>query len=352
MHISEFDYDLPPELIAREPVRPRDTSRMMILDRKTGKWRDSTFRELPALLNPSDVLVINNTRVIRARVQGRLERAGGTSRDVEVLFASPAEGGAWEVMCRPGKRIRNGDRIVFAGGELEGTFGDATKLGLRYLYLTPDRSGKAADRVIPFLNAHGHVPLPPYMERDDTSADTVEYQTIFARTPGAVAAPTAGLHFTDDVFAALRARGIEVVSLTLHVGVGTFIPVRTDDPREHMLKPERFELSEESAARLNAARDAGRRIIAVGTTSTRTLEHVVQKHGRFVSGSGEADLYILPGHEFSAVGGLLTNFHLPKSTLLMLVSAFASREKIFSAYRHAIEERYRFYSYGDCMFIH
>jgi S-adenosylmethionine:tRNA ribosyltransferase-isomerase len=352
MHISEFDYELPPELIAREPVRPRDASRMMILDRKTGSRRDSTFRELPALLNPTDVLVLNNTRVIPARVQGRLERGGGTTRDVEVLFASPAEGGAWEVMCRPGKRIRKGDRIVFAGGELEGTFGDATDLGLRYLHLTPDRSGKGTDPVVPFLNAHGHVPLPPYIERGDTSADAVEYQTIFAQTPGAVAAPTAGLHFTEEVFAALRDREIEVVTLTLHVGVGTFIPVRTDNPREHMLKPERFELSEKSAARLNTARDEGRRIIAVGTTSTRTLEHVMKKHGRFVPGIGEADLYILPGHEFRAVGGLVTNFHLPKSTLLMLVSAFASRENIFSAYRHAIDERYRFYSYGDCMFIH
>jgi S-adenosylmethionine:tRNA ribosyltransferase-isomerase len=344
MHISDFDYDLPPELIAREPLRPRDASRMMVLDRKTGTWMDSMFRELPSLLNPSDVLVLNDTRVIRARIHGRLERLSGTARDVEVLFAAPAEGGAWEVMCRPGKRIRKGDRIVFVDGELEGVFGETTDLGLRVLQLS-------SAAILPFLEAHGHVPLPPYLERDDTSMDAIEYQTIFANTPGAVAAPTAGLHFTEEVFQALRTRKIETVMVTLHVGVGTFLPVRTDDPRDHVLKPERYELSAEAAVRLNAARDEGRRIVAVGTTTTRTLEHLVQRHDRFVAGAGEADIYIMPGYEFRAIGGLVTNFHLPRSTLLMLVSALASRDAILAAYRYAIRKRYRFYSYGDCMFI-
>jgi S-adenosylmethionine:tRNA ribosyltransferase-isomerase len=344
MHISDFDYELPPDRIAREPVRPRDASRMMVMDRATGQWIDSAFRRLPDFLNPSDLLVINDTRVIRARVHGRLERAAGTVRDVEVLFAAPAGADAWEVMCRPGKRIRTGDKVVFANGELEGVFGEARPHGLRILNV-------GSDSVTSFLERHGHMPLPPYIERDDNSSDAVEYQTVYANTSGAVAAPTAGLHFTHEMFEKLAARGIEIVKLTLHVGVGTFIPVRTDDPREHVLKPERFELSGKSAARLNAARDAGRSLIAVGTTSMRTLEYVLQKHGRFVAESGEADIFILPGHQFKAVGGMLTNFHLPRSTLLMLVSAFSSREKILNAYRHAIQEGYRFYSYGDCMLI-
>lgn len=317
---------------------------MMVLDRTTGEWIDSTFRELPDFLEPSDLLVINDTRVIRARVQGYLERATGTSRDIEVLFAAPAGEGMWEVMCRPGKRVRAGDKIVFANGELRGVFGESRPHGLRLLDV-------GTSSLIPFLEKHGHIPLPPYIDRDDNSSDATEYQTIYAQAAGAVAAPTAGLHFTAETFSRLKSRGIEIANLTLHVGVGTFIPVRTDDPREHLLKPERFELSEESASRLNAARTSGRRIIAVGTTSTRTLEYLVRRDGRFVAGSGEADLYILPGHEFSAVQGMVTNFHLPRSTLLMLVSAFASRENILRAYRHAIREGYRFYSYGDCMLI-
>lgn len=351
MHISDFDYELPPERIAREPVRPRDAARMMVLDRSTGQWIDSAFRELPDLLEPSDVLVLNDTRVIRARVQGRLERAGGTERDIEVLFAAPAGAAGlsgddvWEVMCRPGKRIRPGDRVFFADGKVAGVFGDSRPHGLRLLTLNP---GVA---VSSFLEEHGHVPIPPYIDREDNSSDAMEYQTVFAQAPGAIAAPTAGLHFTGDTFQRLRSRGIEIVTLTLHVGVGTFIPVRTDDPRAHVLKPERFEVSPEAADRLNAALAAGRRLIAVGTTSTRTLEYVFQRHGRFIAGTGEADLFILPGYEFKVVNGLLTNFHLPKSTLLMLVSALASRDIILSAYRHAITEGYRFYSYGDCMLI-
>src|SRR5215475_2258744 len=344
MHISDFDYELPPELIAREPARPRDASRMMVLDRATGRWIDSTFRRLPDFLEPSDVLVLNDTRVIRARITGRLERSTGAARDIEVLFAAPAAPDAWEVLCRPGKRVRQGDRIVFAGGELEGTFGESRAHGLRLLHVPPGL-------LFPFLERHGHVPLPPYMERDDTASDAVEYQTIYANAPGAVAAPTAGLHFTPEILNELAACGIEIVKLTLHVGIGTFIPVRTEDPREHVLKPERFELGADAAAGLNAARAAGRRVIAVGTTSTRTLEYMVQRYGRFIAAAGETDLFILPGYRFLAVNGLLTNFHLPRSTLLMLVSAFASREKILSAYHHAIEERYRFYSYGDCMLI-
>jgi S-adenosylmethionine:tRNA ribosyltransferase-isomerase len=348
MHTSDFDYELPSELIAREPARPRDSSRMMLLDRKTGRWTDSHFRELPECLDPSDVLVINDTRVIRARIRGRLERASGqtlTTREMEVLFAAPAGHNAWEVLCRPGKRIRSGDRIIFGNGQLEGVFGGLRDHGLRLLEI-----GSAAP-IESFLENHGHVPLPPYLEREDTAADTEEYQTVYAKTPGAVAAPTAGLHFTQGMFDRIRGRGVEILQITLHVGIGTFIPVRSEDPAGHVLKPERYAMTEQTASRLNAARQEGRRIIAVGTTTTRTLEFIIQTHKRFVAGAGEADLFILPGYEFQTVGGMLTNFHLPKSTLIMLVSAFVSRPAVLAAYQHAVAERYRFYSYGDCMLI-
>jgi S-adenosylmethionine:tRNA ribosyltransferase-isomerase len=343
MHISEFDYELPPDLIASEPARPRDASRMMVVDRATGNWTDSEFRKLPDFLKPSDVLVLNDTRVIRARIVGTLERANGSTRSVEVLFASPLDERAWEVLCRPGKRIHEGDRVVFGGGKLHGVFGETRPHGLRLLHVN--------SAVEDCLESHGNVPLPPYINRDDTASDANEYQTIYAVAPGAVAAPTAGLHFTHAMFEALRGKGIEIVTITLHVGIGTFIPVRTEDPTQHVLKPERFHMTATAASRLNAARDEGRRIIAVGTTTARTLEFVVGRQGRFVESSGDADLFILPGYEFRVVGALLTNFHLPKSTLIMLVSAFASREKILAAYAHAVDARYRFFSYGDCMLI-
>jgi S-adenosylmethionine:tRNA ribosyltransferase-isomerase len=347
MHISDFDYELPPDLIAREPARPRDASRMMVLNRETGGRIDSAFRNLPDFLLPSDVLVLNDTRVIRARIHGKLERASGSTREIEVLFAAPAGADIWEVMCKPGKRIRTGDRVVFAGGKLEGVFGEAREHGLRLLqlHLSPAVSLES------FLDVHGHMPLPPYIERDDTPGDAVEYQTIYANAPGAVAAPTAGLHFTELMLDTLRAKGVEIVKITLHVGIGTFLPVRSEDPEKHVLKPERFEVPEWAASRLNAAREEGRRIVAVGTTTTRTLEYVVQRYGRFEKSSGEADIFILPGHQFKAVNAMLTNFHLPQSTLIMLVSAFATRDAILAAYRHAVEARYRFYSYGDCMLI-
>ena len=345
MRISDFDYELPPELIATEPIRPRDSSRMMMLNRQTGECIDSTFRKLPEFLEPSDVLVLNDTRVIRARTYGKLQRANGTSRQVEVLFASPVREDAWEVLCRPGRRIRAGDRIIFDDGEIEGVFGEVRDHGLRLLQLS------SAGTLLDFLERRGHIPLPPYIERDDTTVDGEDYQTVYANASGAIAAPTAGLHFTKSIIDGLQTHGIEILKITLHVGVGTFIPVRTRDPRQHVLKPERFEITEETSARLNSARQSGRRIVAVGTTTTRTLEYVIQRYGRFHAGTGEADLFILPGYEFRAVDAILTNFHLPRSTLLMLVSAFASRDTVQKAYRHAIEEKYRFYSYGDCMLI-
>jgi S-adenosylmethionine:tRNA ribosyltransferase-isomerase len=343
MQTSDFDYELPPELIADEPARPRDSSRMMVLERDSGRWTDSEFRKLPEFLNASDVLVVNDTRVIRARVAGRLERANGGMRDIEILFAAPVNEAAWEVMSRPGRRIREGDRVIFADGKVTGVFGESRPHGLRLLHLD--------SRVEDFLEKYGHIPLPPYINREDNAADALEYQTIYAEAAGAIAAPTAGLHFTNSIIESLRHKGIEIVTITLHVGVGTFIPVRANDPREHVLKPERFRLAAHEASRLNAARLERRRIVAVGTTTTRTLEYVMKRYGGFVEATGEADLFILPGHEFHAVDAMVTNFHLPKSTLLMLVSAFASRERILAAYRHAVEQQYRFYSYGDCMLI-
>jgi S-adenosylmethionine:tRNA ribosyltransferase-isomerase len=345
MHVSDFDYELPAELIAKEPARPRDASRMMVLDRQAGTFRDSTFSELPQFLRASDVLVLNDTRVLRARIQGKLESASGLSRQVEILFAAPVAENTWEVMCKPGKRIRTGDRVVFAGGEFAGRFGELCENGLRLLEV------ESTETVEALLERHGRIPLPPYIERIDTSADAIDYQTVYSASAGAVAAPTAGLHFTPSMLDRIRSLGVEILTITLHVGIGTFLPVRTEDPRKHILRPERFEISQETAGRLNLARSNGRRIIAVGTTTTRTLEHIATTQGSFKAGKGEVGLYILPGYEFKVVSGLLTNFHLPKSTLLMLVSAFADRGLILSAYGYAVANRYRFYSYGDCMLI-
>jgi S-adenosylmethionine:tRNA ribosyltransferase-isomerase len=346
MHISDFDYDLPPELIARTPAEPRDASRMLVLNAHTGGLIDSEFRSLPGFLRAGDVLVLNDTRVIRARTQARLERRSGTTRTMEVFFAEPVSPGIWQVLCKPGRRIRPGDRAIFgddtAGGAFAGTFQESLGADLHVLEI------ESADRV---LELYGEIPLPPYIERAPTAADADSYQTVFAHRPGAVAAPTAGLHFTPQILDRLRAEGIQIVTITLHVGIGTFLPVRTERPEEHVLRPERFEVTTETARIVEAATVEGRRVIAVGTTTTRTLEFLMTRYGEIRAESGQADLYILPGFKFQVVSALLTNFHLPKSTLLMLLCAFGGRENILNAYHHAVENKYRFYSYGDCMFV-
>jgi len=349
MHISDFDYDLPPELIARSPAEPRDASRMLVLNAApghAGSILDSQFRNLPHFLRAGDVLVLNDTRVVRARTQARLERQSGTSRTMEVFFAEPLQDGVWEVLCKPGRRIRPGDRAIFGigggAGEFAGTFQESLGSDLHVLEL------ESAHRV---LELYGQIPLPPYIDRAPTEADASSYQTVFAHHPGAVAAPTAGLHFTPEILNTLRAQDIQIATITLHVGIGTFVPVRTERPEEHVLHPERFEVSRETATVLQTAAKEGRRVISVGTTTTRTLEFLMMKYGEIRPGAGRADLYILPGFEFKLVSALLTNFHLPKSTLLMLVSAFAGRENVLKAYRHAVALKYRFYSYGDCMFV-
>jgi S-adenosylmethionine:tRNA ribosyltransferase-isomerase len=280
---------------------------------------------------------------------GRLERRSGGSRDIEVFFVEPAgsaSGSAtWRVLCRPGRRIRAGDRVVFPNADAIGKFQEADQTDLFVLEVT------APCPVEQLLERHGHVPLPPYIDRAEATRDRENYQTMFAEHAGAVAAPTAGLHFTPSSLEAIRTRGVEIIPITLHVGIGTFLPVRTEDPNHHVLRPERFEVSAHASERLQAAVQEGRRVIAVGTTTTRTLEFLMHEYGEIRAGTGMTDLYILPSFDFRIVGALLTNFHLPRSTLLMLVSAFAGRETVLAAYRSAVEERYRFYSYGDCMFV-
>jgi S-adenosylmethionine:tRNA ribosyltransferase-isomerase len=346
MHASDFDYDLPDELIAREPARPRDSARMLALDARTGLFTDSRFQDLPGFLEPSDVLVLNDTRVVRARLHGRLERSSGTSRDIEVFFSEIGNSNKrFPVLCRPGRRIRAGDRVIFGNDAIVGVFTGNGENGLHEIEL------ESSEPIESILERYGEIPLPPYISRKETSSDDTDYQTVFAAHLGAVAAPTAGLHFTAPAMDRIRAKGIEIVTITLHVGLGTFLPLRTENPEEHILHPERFELSAAAAERLELARREGRRIVAVGTTTTRALEYMVHTWNEFRPTTGETNLYILPGFQFKAIGALLTNFHLPQSTLLMLVSAFAGRDAVLAAYKHAVKARYRFYSYGDCMWI-
>ncbi len=360
MRLEEFDYELPKGMIAQRPLSERDASRMLVLDRTAKSLADSTFRALPEILVPGDLLVLNNTRVFPARLLGR--RRGTRSQpigkhnpaareyltaEVELLLTRNESGDVWHGLVHPGRKIRTGEVLVFGDGELEAEVLGRGELGMRKVLLRA-REGNvqaAIDRL-------GHVPLPPYVARPDDPTDRETYQTVYAKVRGAVAAPTAGFHFTQRVFDALQERKVETCEITLHVGPGTFRPVQTERVEDHRMDFEQFEISEDTSAAINKALQEGRRVIAVGTTSVRTLESVALANGgKIVPARGETDLFILPGFRFQVIRGLLTNFHLPKSTLLMLVSAFAGRELILNAYQHAIRERYRFYSYGDCMLI-
>jgi S-adenosylmethionine:tRNA ribosyltransferase-isomerase len=354
MKLSEFDYDLPSSRIALHPVEPRDRSRLMCVRRATGEISHHAFADLPALLRSSDLLVFNNTRVFPARLLGR--RLGLTSETyspdkqpsavIEVLLLKPLGGDVWEALVKPGRKMRIGERVRFGEGLLEGAVLERGKLGLRKLKFFYRGSFDA------IVDAIGHVPLPPYIRRPDEPDDRIHYQTVYAKKLGAVAAPTAGLHFTRALLNKLHSQSIQTCEVTLHVGLGTFQSVHADEVEEHRMESERFEISDETAAILRAAKADGRAIVAVGTTVARTLESVArQRGGEIVAGAGETDLFIYPGFAFQCVDALLTNFHLPRSTLLMLVSAFAGRELILRAYRQAIEAEYRFYSYGDCMLI-
>ena len=338
LRVTDFDFDLPDELIAQQPPAERGQSRMLVMNRGTGAFRDSMFSEFPSLLQPGDLLVLNDSRVIPARLFARRtlrrEKEKPTGR-IEVMLTEPAGDNKWHALVRPGRKIAIGERLVFPGpdGEilLEAEVLERGLYGDRLIEFAP------VDNFFAILDRIGHIPLPHYIHRPDESVDRERYQTVFAHERGSVAAPTAGLHFTPQVLSEIANRGVEIAYVTLHIGLGTFAPLRVERVDEVKLHRERYTLSAEATAALNAAVCSARRIVAVGTTTVRTLESVAQRYS--------------PGFEFRLVCALLTNFHLPQSSLLMLVSAFAGRDHVLAAYRHAVEQRYRFFSYGDCMFI-
>jgi len=340
----EIDEIYPPELIAQQPLAERAASRMLVVDRATQTWSDSQFDLFPDYLKANDALVLNNTREFPARLAGERSPSGGA---MELLLIREVEPNVWETLARPARRLRKGSRIVFGGSRLHAEVVELLKDGMR---LVKFESSESLDQVIDDL---GETPLPPYIKRDlgSDAEDKKRYQTIYASQRGAIAAPTAGLHFTPMVLERVRARGVSIAEITLHVGYGTFEPVRTDDVDNHRVAPEWSSVTDEAAAKINHARELGGRVVTVGTTTTRALEAAVGPDSRIAAHSGFVDLTIVPGYEFHAVDVLLTNFHLPRSSLLMLVSAFAGRELILAAYRHAVREGYRFYSYGDCMLI-
>ena len=346
MDVRDFDFELPPELIAQDPAVDRAGARMLCLSRETGAIEHATVDALPTRLRPGDLLVINNTRVFPARLLGRRVPSGGA---VECLLTAHLDGDRWQALMHPGQKLRPGAEVVFDGPPaLRGEVLERHFHGRRVIRLWSDE-GVPVDEVV---DAIGHMPLPPYIKRPDSRGDRERYQTVFARSRGSVAAPTAGLHFTRELLAALAARGVEIAEITLHVGYGTFQPVRSARVEDHRVEAERYEIDTVAAAAIARARAEGRRVIAVGTTTTRTLEAVARAHdGQVVAGRGWTDLFIYPGFDFRVIGGLLTNFHLPQSSLLMLVSAFAGRAGVLEAYKEAVAARYRFYSYGDAMLI-
>jgi S-adenosylmethionine:tRNA ribosyltransferase-isomerase len=359
--VSDFHYHLPEELIAQQPLPDRAGSRLLHLSASTGALADRHFRDFPDLLHPGDLLVFNNTRVFPARLFGRraglksqpLSPQNPASRDflrgrVEVLLTRQLqrEPNDWKCLVRPGRKIGVGEHLFFGDqDQLQAEVIARGEFGERHIRFAP------VDDFFGRMEAIGHIPLPPYIARADSRADRDRYQTVYASQRGSVAAPTAGLHFTPEILSRLHDRGIETTEVTLHVGLGTFQPVRVENVEEHMLHSEPYSISDEAAAKIHQARRESRRIVAVGTTTVRTLEYAAQQAGEVQAGSGEANLFIYPGHKFLVVNALLTNFHLPQSTLLMLVCALGGKENVLCAYCHAVAQRYRFYSYGDCMFV-
>jgi S-adenosylmethionine:tRNA ribosyltransferase-isomerase len=350
MRVADFDFDLPAELVAQE-ARPRGESRLLVLDRQSGTITHATVADLPSLLRRGDLLVVNDTRVFAARLLGYRVPSGGAVECllVDRLEASqPAE--TWTALVHPGQKLKPGALVRFEGpaGVLMAEVTARHFQGRRTINVWSEAGGD----VTTLIDALGHVPLPPYIKRADTPDDRERYQTVFARVRGSIAAPTAGLHFTPAMIEALAARGIEQTQITLHVGYGTFKPVKVDRVEDHVVDPERYAIEEAAATQIAQARAEARRVIAVGTTTTRALEHAALRGAGYVrAGQGEADLFIYPGFQFQVVGGLMTNFHLPRSSLLMLVSAFAGRERVLAAYLEAVARAYRFYSYGDAMLV-
>jgi S-adenosylmethionine:tRNA ribosyltransferase-isomerase len=344
MFLADFDYELPEELIAQHPLEARDAARMLVLDRAGRTWHDSRFAELPSSIQAGDCVVINNTRVFPARLVGKREPSGGR---VELFLIHEREPLVWEALARPARRLQPGAQISFGDGRLRAQVIELLEDGRRAVRFECAGSFEAA------LEELGQTPLPPYIKRESASfdEDRERYQTVYARERGAIAAPTAGLHFTPRVINELTARGAHLIEITLHVGYGTFEPVRVENLSAHSVAPEQYEISEAAAQAINEARARGRRIIAIGTTTTRALEAAVDDQGRIRDGRRMAQLTITPGYKFRVVDALLTNFHLPRSSLLVLVAAFAGRDLALAAYSHAVKARYRFYSYGDCMLI-
>jgi S-adenosylmethionine:tRNA ribosyltransferase-isomerase len=354
LRVTDFDFHLPPELIAQEPPVERGQSRMLVMERDTGALRNDSFSDFPSLLKPGDLVVLNDSRVIPARLYARRttirDREASTAQ-IEVLLTEPGADNTWRALVKPGKKVAVGEHLAFPAHdgsiELEAEVLDRGEFGERVLRFA------LVDDFFATLDRIGHMPLPPYIHRDDGDADRERYQTVFSRERGSVAAPTAGLHFTPQTLDLLAERGVEVARVTLHVGLGTFAPLRVERLDEVHLHRERYTLPAHTADAINRAVGEGRRIVAVGTTVVRTLEHCAQQAGgtALEPHSGVTEIFISPGFQFRLVGALLTNFHLPQSSLLMLVSAFAGREPVLAAYRHAVGHRYRFFSYGDCMFI-
>ncbi|HJX92596.1 MAG TPA: tRNA preQ1(34) S-adenosylmethionine ribosyltransferase-isomerase QueA [Pyrinomonadaceae bacterium] len=343
LRTSDFDYDLPEELIAQEPLSERDASRMLVLNRSTRIWQDSTFREFTEQLRADDLVIVNNSRVIPARLIGRRKESGGR---VEIFLVREISADIWQVLIRPSARLRVGAKVVFGDGQLEAELIDEPGAELRKARFVCDEPFESA------LGQIGLTPLPPYIKRPEgvSLTDNERYQTIYSKARGAIAAPTAGLHFTNEQLSWLRKRN-QLVEITLHVGYGTFEPVRVDDVNEHEVSSERFEITFDAAQRINQTREQGGRIVAVGTTTTRALESASSDSGQVQPGSSEATLTIKPGYRFRVVDALLTNFHLPQSSLLILLCSFAGRDLVLQAYKHAVEIQYRFYSYGDCMLV-
>jgi S-adenosylmethionine:tRNA ribosyltransferase-isomerase len=372
MKVSEFNYELPDELIAQRPAERRDASRLLSLSRVSSAFEDRFFSELPQLMRGDELLVLNNTRVRPARLFGKrsgvhAQRTSISTKSaeefpsgdehlsgvVEIFLVRRVEGDTWQALVRPGKKLPVGERVIFGTGELEAEIVERGELGIRTICFHASNESSVDENI----ERLGHVPLPPYINRVDDTADRERYQTVFAKKPGAVAAPTAGLHFTPEILEKIRERGCEICELTLDVGLGTFQAIHSETLEEHAIHAENYEIIQEAAEKIIRAKEKKRPLLAVGTTVVRALEGAAQRAEEsgakqiILPGKAETGIFIKPGYEFRVVDMLLTNFHLPKSTLLALVSAFAGREEVLAAYAHAVEERYRFYSYGDCMLI-